>query len=213
MSPKRLITLIAVACSLGTISEAGGRSAAYVGGAVGPILLRDSTFEDDLGNLSEASFQPGFSASMFGGYDFGLFRPEGQVRLLITDVDKYEDGTSGPRVDGDLSAVFFMVNGWFDFENRSPVTPYAGGGFGLANIHISRITSRGMTLFREDDETVPAYQAGAGINVDLARRVVVELGYRLLITPDPSFKEADAEFQGAVYQIGARILLGSVPPP
>ena len=194
----------------GLDAKAEATKVPYVGGIVGINVLQDSAVRDDFGNNFNATLEPGFILGAVGGYDFRVFRPEAQLVFLVTELDDFEAGGSSLRVDGELSSLFLLVNSWFDFENRSSVTPYAGAGFGPGRIHISRVSAAGSTLYESDTATVLGYQAGIGLRIGLTRRVLLDAGYQYLGSSDPSFAVAEAEFAGSVFRIGAHVAIGSV---
>jgi opacity protein-like surface antigen len=82
-----------------------------------------------------------------------------------------------------------MANGFIDLHNDTPVTPYVGGGIGFAALHLTDTHDNftGDRLYREDDATVFAYQAGAGLDIALNRRVSLDLGYRYFGTSKAEF--------------------------
>ena len=79
-----------------------------------------------------------------------------------------------------------MFNSFADLHNDSPVTPYFGGGIGLATIYLSDTfgtDTRGGTVSRDqiyvdDSDTVFAYQAGGGVEIAMNSVLSLDLGYR-----------------------------------
>lgn len=147
---------------------------------------------------AQVQLDPGINIGGTGGYDFGFLRLEGEMSYKRGEISKVTEQTYGVRyvnVDGHLGAFALMVNGFFDLHNESPVTPYIGGGMGVASLNLG--DTRGVEansgalnnhIFRYDDDTVIAYQAGAGMEIDFSRRLSLDLGYRYFGTSRGSFR-------------------------
>ncbi len=101
------------------------------------------------------------------------------------------DSLRGMRpIDGDVSAVSLMANLYYDVDLGPGLKPYVGGGVGLSRISVT-VGSSGRQL-TDDDDTVFAYQLGAGLGYQLGgsddRPVTVSLDYRYYATADPTFR-------------------------
>jgi opacity protein-like surface antigen len=75
-----------------------------------------------------------------------------------------------------LRAWSLMANAWYDFDLGLPITPYIGGGVGLAQVKISGSLAD-TTLFEKNDE-VFAWQAGAGFSIPITDATKVFVDYR-----------------------------------
>jgi opacity protein-like surface antigen len=97
------------------------------------------------------------------------------------------------QVDGSVGALAFMFNCFFDLHNDSPVTPYFGGGAGFATLHLDDTfgssTGGRSQLYFDDDDAVFAYQAGAGLEFAINRRLSLDVGYRYFGTSQAHFNE------------------------
>lgn len=97
-------------------------------------------------------------------------------------------GTS--PIDGDLSVVSLMASLYYDVDLGLGLKPYVGGGVGLSRISIA--TSSSGRQLTDDDDTVFAYQLGAGLAYRLGgsddRPIIVGLDYRHHVAADPTFK-------------------------
>lgn len=96
------------------------------------------------------------------GYNFGSARLEGAVGYQKHD---FSD------VDQDISLLTVMANAYYDFDAGSGIKPYIMGGLGMANIDMS---------WTSENESVFAWQVGAGFGVEIAERTTLDLGYRYL---------------------------------
>lgn len=96
-----------------------------------------------------------------------------------------EQNLSGGSTDikANSTVVFALANAWYDFDNDSTITPYVGGGLGMANV---------ITTFQSDTGSasssvfVPAAQLGAGITVDLGDTAFLDLGSRVKVAASSS---------------------------
>ena len=112
---------------------------------------------------------------------------------------------------GDLSLTTLMVNLYYDFDLGLRWKPYVGGGVGLSRISMTADTSGQETT--DDDDTVFAYQIGAGLGYELGsddRPVTVTLDFRHFRTADPTFRGSvtgtpfDSEVGGNYAGVGLR---------
>ena len=154
----------------------------YVSSQLGVTFLTDSNYSEmvDYGTIE---FKPGFAVGIAGGYNFGMFRVEGEIGYQKNDMDTGSVCSGGTCVSGnisssDITALSFLVNGYFDFVNSSPFTPYITGGIGMANLDY-KITNW------SDSDTVFAYQVGAGVAFTINKHFTIDLKYRYFATEDP----------------------------
>ncbi len=121
------------------------------------------------------------------GYAIGTgARVEGEISWRKNDVDT--DGIGLVTIQGvfpfDLSLenLAFMVNGAYDFQLDSPVTPFIMGGIGFSRV------SGTLEILGEDfdeDEIAFAYQCGAGLAWHVTESVSVDVSYRFFGTTEP----------------------------
>jgi len=201
------------------------RPGAYVSGFLGVSLPRDSnvTTSDLINNATfndQVEFDPGLSIGGTGGYDFGFIRTEGELSYKYAEIATITEDT-GFRFrnpDGNLGALALMFNAFFDLHNESPVTPYFGGGIGFATLHLSNTfgvdTGGGVTqrvlLYPSDDTTVFAYQAGAGLEIAIHRKLSLDVGYRYFGTAKGTFdkditRNVDLNFESHNVALGVRV--------
>lgn len=206
MNIKKSLIVISALAGLAAIPAASfalpARPGAYMSVFVGASAPQDtsvtiSEFYPVTTKNTRVQFDPGINIGGTAGYDFGLLRLEGEMSYkngAMTSVTEQTFGTRYVNVDGRLGAFTMMMNGFFDLHNESPVTPYFGGGMGFAALNLS--TTKGVDansgklndhIFSSDDDTVFAYQAGAGLEVALNRRLSLDLGYRYFGTSRASF--------------------------
>ena len=229
MDIKRSLVTISALIGMAAIPAVSFAAPEQRGGYMS-VFLGASAPQDTSATISEfnpistretrVQFDPGINIGGSAGYDFGFLRLEGEMAYKNGEMTRVTDQTSGTRyvnVDGHLGAFTMMMNGFLDLHNESPVTPYLGGGMGFAVLNLS--TTRGVDanlgalnnhIFSDDQDTVFAYQAGAGVEVALNRRLSVDLGYRYFGTSNASFRKdwpnsTDLKLQSHNAQVGLRV--------
>lgn len=180
----------------------------YVSGQFGMAFLTNSdisvppvtgTIESD----------PGFATGFAGGYNFGMFRMEGEIGYQVNDIDKTSlcvGGicVSGLSSSGDVKALSFLVNGYFDFVNKTAFTPYITAGIGAARLEVNDFEVLGIRM-GDSNDTVFAYQVGAGIAYTVNKNFTIDLKYRYFATADPKFDDIEAEFASHNVYLGLRV--------
>lgn len=196
---KLMIITSALLMALPTICSAAPRTGPYVSGFIGVSIPRNSDVTTEYFNNAptdndQVEFDPGINIGGTGGYDFGYLRLEGEISHKYSEIDSITDQNANFRFrnpDGNLGVTAFMANAFFDLHNETRVTPYLGGGIGFASLHLS--DTRGndsagrLLLYEEEDDTVFAYQVGAGVEIAINRRFSLDVGYRYLGTDTATF--------------------------
>ncbi len=192
--PKKLF-LIIICLLMGIYAPdacvAGGF---YINGNGNLVLLQDTDLTES-GVSREASFDTGFGFGGGGGYDFDFLRAEAEIVYRKNNINKVSTVLHGNASgSGDVSALSFMLNGFYDFKNRTFITPYVGGGIGVALVDLSTVTAETVRI-SEGDDTVFAYQLEAGFNNAINESMSLDFGYRYFATTDPSMGDTEAEFK------------------
>ena len=85
---------------------------------------------------------------------------------------------------GNVRVVDGLVNGYVDLGTWYGVTPFIGGGIGIANINAGSVIDNGegggLGYSSAKSTTNFAYAAMAGLDFQVTRNLVFELGYRYL---------------------------------
>ena len=208
MNMKRTLlsisALMVLAASPAVCLATESKPAGYMSVFLGASLPQDtsvtiSEFNPVTVKEARVQFDPGVNIGGTSGYDFGFLRLEGEMSYKYAEITSVTERSYGIRyvnVDGGLSAFALMMNGFFDLHNPSPITPYLGGGMGFASLKLGN--TRGVEadsgavnyhLFRSDEDSVFAYQFGAGMEVEMNPRLSLDLGYRFFGTSRASFSE------------------------
>jgi opacity protein-like surface antigen len=148
----------------------------------------------------DTSFKTGFVVGGSWGIDWGSLRTEIELAYRgnnsksrstlskqVKDYLRYSgatytlvDSSSTSAITSDLTlnAFSLMANAWYDFHDLefSGITPYAGGGFGFANVQISG-SLKGVDIYRKDATTF-AWQVGGGFTMPITDKLKASLDYR-----------------------------------
>ena len=120
-------------------------------------------------------FDAGFVASGALGYKFGAARVDAEFSYLTASF-AFPTGQSANAKDDNFTALLLLANFWYDVDLAGVVAPYAGLGLGGANLS-AKLTDAKETLF-DGSGWGFAFQAGAGVVVNLVAGFSIDLGYR-----------------------------------
>lgn len=224
---KRLIVFVAlVILAIPAIGSAmPPRPGPYVAGFLGLTLpvntdVTSTQYGPGAKNFNDrVEFDPGIQIGGSGGYDFGFLRIEGELAYRQGEMSSITEQISNVKyanVDGRVGAYSVMFNVFLDLRNPSVVTPYIGGGIGFATLYLDDTfgteTNTGYRerLYRSDQDTVFAYQAGAGLEIALTKMLSLDIGYRYFGTAKGNFNKSsftttEMEFKSHNASIGIRL--------
>lgn len=192
----------------------------YASGNAGVSNFRETDASDTAGAVTvtgTAEGDAGLYLSGAIGRSWDAFRLEGEISYQKSDLDSVNvtgatlfgstfSTNIDLAVDGDVSALGFMANGWYDFDTGSKWAPYVGGGIGLSLIDIDVNSIAGVSTPYDQDDTVFSYQAGAGLNYNFAENTSAGLGYRFYGSTDAEFDDGtdkvEAEYSSHIVSIG-----------
>lgn len=182
------------AVSFGTTGLYGSMNA-------GVTLATDSdvTFSDG-SPTEELEFDAGYTVGGALGYMVENWRIDGEISFQENDIDS----VSGfPAASGqDVSLLTFLANGYLDFAMENAITPYLTAGIGASKVEVNGAGG-------SDDDTVFAYQLGAGVGLAVNETVTWDFRYRYLGTADPEFTDsgitAEAEVASHNFTVGLRM--------
>ena len=187
---KNRIRQLLVAAVLGIISQGvwAQGDAWYIAAGLGASFVSDVD-ATQAGTTLTTGLDTGILATGAFGRTFGNFRAEGELSYNTNDVSTVSALGVSLGASGDVSTLGFMVNGYYDFETNSKWTPYIGGGIGGANVSINNLSALGV-LLADEDTTVFAYQAKAGVAYEFSPAWEGTLGYRFFGTDDADFVDS-----------------------
>lgn len=189
---KICVVGLAMALMLGGVVSSA-TAAPYVSGAFGMVSMSDSDISAP-GFSAELSFDPGFGFIAAVGNEFDGLRGEIEMAYRTNDVDKFSSGGFSESVNGDISSLAVMGNLLVDLPLSESIRPFLGAGIGLANVDLDG----------DDDDTVFAYQAIAGLGFPLTHVTTLDLQYRYFATADADFDGAEIEYQTHNFFAGLR---------
>lgn len=205
---NRLIVIAIFALVFITTSAYAADRGMYFSGNAGLSILSDIDNAQG-GIVLESSFDPGFNVGGAIGYNYGSARAEVEIAYRRNDADELSVLGFGVPSDGSVSALSFMVNGYYDFHSgNSPWTPYFGAGVGGAHVDAD-ISVLGLQLV-DDSAVVFAYQLMAGLGFNISPTTTLTMGYRYFATADPEFDDPtgtpfDSEYQTHEFNLGVRV--------
>lgn len=191
----------------------------YFSGNLGFAMLRDAGISDpdldDMGLSSKLESKSGAALAAAMGYDFGnSIRLEGEISYQKNDMDKFTVSSGGMSASidlkGDTTSTALLVNAYYDFSNTSILTPFVTAGCGFAKVK-SEITGsdaaaeEGIELQGSSDDTVFAYQIGAGIAYAVSETFGIDAKYRYFATSDLDFEGSTVEFSSHNFYFGVRL--------
>lgn len=176
-----VLTTLLISCFAVSAMAAAGP---YVSGNLGITMPTDSNVSGGDGDLT---YDAGIAIGAALGYNFGDARLEAEAGYKIAD-------------DRDLRVHSFMGNGYIDFKVNPTVKPYLMAGLGMANVALDS-----NDLDVDDDDTVFAYQAGAGFGYALSNKVTLDFSYRYMGTTDAEIDGVDVEYGSHNVLAGIRV--------
>jgi outer membrane protein OmpA-like peptidoglycan-associated protein/opacity protein-like surface antigen len=237
----RHLTAAAGVLAVAAFSAGAGTPGWYIGGGGGASFLEDMDnaletdpdFDPGTPGTGGGSFlelpgiitlfptpgMPGSPASLTPGQDarFGTETDDGWLgnftighqweRGWRLELEGRYSENDFEDMDGQVEAAALMLNSWYDFNAHGRFHPYIGVGVGAAQLEADLIDG-----FNLDDDTVFAYQAGAGIAFDITDRLTADLGYRYFATDDPTYSgdfngqnlDVDSEYEQQAAMLSLR---------
>lgn len=234
---RGLISLLAVATGAALIAEGGVAMAAdlsgdpvfeeapiplpqaylrpwYVGARGGASWFTDSSY-DTLGSNIDQSYDTGYFFGGMIGYDFGGpgpgFRAEAELNYLQADIDtQRRNGVTfnGAGASGDTSVLAGFASLYYDLPFSAGITPFVGGGIGLANVDLEDHGIAGTGTFMEDSGNAFAWHVTAGADIAMTEQASLELGYRYLAVEGVDVTAVDGT--GTSVDVDSHVLFAGV---
>ncbi len=162
----------------------------YVGVEGGVMIVEDLSLDIGVNNdAATIDHDYGYDFGGYVGYDFGGFRAEVEVgyrqasaETINVSASGIPDGVSANLVNGRFdvngqsSALSFMLNGMLDFGEDDGLTGYVGGGAGVARVSVETVYA--APTYLDDSDTGFAWQAIAGVRAPISDNIDVGLRYR-----------------------------------
>lgn len=131
-------------------------------------------------------------------------RVELEVAYSENDVDKitytdfFGDTTVYDAVSGKFGILTFMANLWYDVPLSEELTPYIGGGAGVAIVDadVGYDDFADFDPIFDNSEVAFAFQVGAGLRWHVWENVALDVGYRLRGIDGPNFDSEVTQIPG-----------------
>ena len=197
---KKIITIAALTSIVGISQAATEELTPYVSFGGGLSLVNDADW-----SMAGASGDFSVDNGMVFNAAIGNALTEEPVRVELEYMYQKNDLDKGSRngmivsfpIDGDLTMHAVMANYYYDFENDSAFTPFLKAGIGLANVD-------GDLDGDSYDDTVFAYQFGAGVGYAASDAVTLDFKYNFLSMQDLDFDGLDVEVATHQFAVGIR---------
>lgn len=199
-------TLIVIAVFFATSARVMAQEdTLYLSAYLGLNTLQDQDYTNRAAPVSgdlELDDAPSFG----GALGFRLhrsFRVEAEVNYSSNDLDSLNGSTGSGPVSGDLEAMTFMLNGYYDFDLDWPVVPYigAGAGFGLFDASV-RDGGTNITQNSSGDDWSFVYQVGGGLRYNMSDHVSLSGGYRYIGSSDIEFDRTEVDYSAHEIRFG-----------
>ena len=232
---RRLGIAIALATTALATPAAARDGAMYIGVEGGPMLLEDTDFDLAIGANDQSAtvtvdHRVGFDVDGIAGYDFGMFRVEGELGYKRASADELSIGGSVAfrerNAEGRSTALSAMLNGLVDMGGEEGVRGYAGLGVGYARVKMRATSDLGDLALRGTDSGL-AWQAIAGLGFPVSDNIELGLKYRFFNVRKVKFSDDGGQACGERVDVtqdvrlrqgfgecsGGRLDLARVPGP
>ncbi len=208
LHPRLLGAVAAIALLLPVAANAD--NGFYLGGNVGVGFPSDSEF-DDATNTNDVELDLGFAGILSAGWQFeNGIRLQGEFAARLNQVGEITGVGAGAPNDGDMNVYSLMADVIYGIPTGTKFTPYIGAGAGLARVNADSIGTTLATTV-DDDDTVFAYQAIAGVEYAIHPNLFAGVDYRYFRTGDTEFTSAaatqiDGDYENHTVTVGLRYL-------
>ena len=179
----------------------------YIAAGAGGAILEDTDVNSPLLDFETEPF-PGYALSGAVGLDFDLLRIEAEVFHSVYSIDNIKSAGVDVNAEGSFKTVAGMANIFVDIP-LVVVTPFVGVGIGRAKVDADDIRFKGVDIV-DDDDTVLAWQARAGLAFGILPLTDMTIGYRYFVADDldlsSSAGDVDIDKQKShIVELGLRV--------
>jgi opacity protein-like surface antigen len=211
---KKNLSLLAAFLVVGCWAAPASAADHYVSGMAGISWMNDMDsdyYYNYEGEDAGEDLGLGSGLTLLGaiGCDYGDYRLEAEVGYQKNDVKdityNYDgDDSASFDMDGDVSVLSLMANGYYDFD-LGGVELYATAGVGVAQVSMDNIGEDGDDYSYDASETTLAYQVGAGLATPIADNVKLDLRYRYFATTDFTVLGSNMNVDSHSVLLGVRV--------
>jgi opacity protein-like surface antigen len=110
----------------------------------------------------------------------GEYRTQANYRAAVTWFDTRTGAYGADVYSANHTAALFLANGYIDLGTWFGITPYVGGGVGVAARGLDGLIDNTFGYAKDTSKTSFAWQVGAGLAFNVTPNLELELGYRYL---------------------------------
>ena len=225
---KKALSLLMVFLVAVMWSAPGFSADKYVSGNIGITWMSDTEVDDIIGlaDAIDADAELGFSSglTLLGafGCDYGDYRIEGELGYQNNDVDSFdvsisdindgEDFDETIDLDGDITVLSLLVNGYYDIDLGGGVELSPTVGVGVAQVSMDDVSvdfedmqDEVGDLDLDINETTFAYQAGIGLGIPVADNIMLDARYRYFATTDFTMLVVNTNIESHSALLGLRV--------
>lgn len=175
----------------------GAPGNSYVSLFGGAVIPEDAAVSYD-SYVYDTTFDTGFTAGIAVGTEI-MDNTRGELELSYVrysgDTYTYYTGDADDTAHGDQNFVFLQANVWRDFNTGGRISPYVGGGVGMAFTDNYIDFDSGDIISGND--VVLAGQAGIGLRTQVTDNVALDFGYRFKAAMDDTMTDSpDGDYHG-----------------
>lgn len=160
------------------VADTGWYFSVFAGGVWDGFVTAEDDSDADPDDVEVSTDAGWLLGAAVGTHVFDSLRAEVEVYGARRDVNEATEGPDVyPDLSGSVTTAALLGNLWVDFDTGSGFTPYIGGGLGIGYVAAEAETAMGVAALDADGVGL-AYQLGAGVKVDVADNVALDLGYR-----------------------------------
>jgi len=175
-----LIVLLAISMIIG-LGFSAACASPYLAANYGAVWLDETDFNSDSDD-AEISHDQGYVYTVAVGYQYLKDkRIELEYSNRKNDADEIDGDSGSTSINGDTTTSTFMINGFYDFFPGEKLTPFFGGGIGVANVELD------ADDIGTDKDDVFAYQLSLGLACEIFRNTKIDVQYRYFATEKPDY--------------------------
>jgi len=181
----------------------------YIAGSLGLTTLSSSDVHNGIFSVEvEADADTGINFGGAIGYRMGNLRGEFEIARYSNDLDSLSSDAGSVTLDGDIIAVSYMVNAFYDFQATiSGFKPYMGVGIGVASIDADLDSIAGVNISAlnlDASDTVFAYKLALGSAYEINQDFDLTVGYHYFGTDDPDLDDTKFNYDTHNFNAGVR---------
>lgn len=186
MTTRSLLLGAVASLALVSAANAAGPQGWYIGLEGGGNWIPDVDVVDDGAPIAESSFDTGWAALGTVGYGWNSWRLELEGGYRDNELDIFRSSGTNYLGGGEFNEISGMLNVLYDWDFSQRFGLFVGAGAGVDYIQYENASGKHGVII-DDEDTVFAWQAIAGMNYRLSSRTDLVLAYRYFNASEPEF--------------------------